>query len=169
MSKPIRPVPNTVLTILLLLLSAPVFSNSPDRSDIDAVFSDYDNTTSPGCSMAVIRDGEIDYARGYGMANLEYGIANSSDTVFRIGSTSKQFTAMVMAVLAEQGKISLDDDIHKFFPTLPDYGEAVTVRQLVHHTSGIRDYLTLTYLADWAETYTIDEALQHTLGEAPSN
>jgi CubicO group peptidase (beta-lactamase class C family) len=148
------------LIIVLILTAGPVFSGSPDRSAVDAIFSDYDTTVSPGCSLAVFRDGEIDYTRGYGMANLEYGIANASDTVFRIASTSKQFTAMAMALLAEQGKISLDDDIHKFFPSMPDYGEPVTIRQLIHHSSGIRDYLTLTYLADWGENYTVDEVLR---------
>jgi CubicO group peptidase (beta-lactamase class C family) len=109
--------------------------------------------------MAIYLNGEIDYARGYGMANLEYDIANGPNTVFRIGSTSKQFTAMAIALLAEQGKLSLEDDIHKFFPQMPDYGAPVTVRQLVHHTSGIRDYLELAWMADWAELYTVEEAV----------
>jgi len=148
------------LVTALTLMAGPVSSSTPDRSAVDTILAGYDSTASPGCSLAVFRDGEIDYQRGYGMANLEFGIANAPDTVFRIGSTSKQFTAMAMALLAEQGKISLDDDIHKFFPTMPDYGDPVTVRQLIHHTSGVRDYLTLTELADWGENFTADEALR---------
>lgn len=142
------------------LLTGSAFADSPERLEIDQVFADYDSTRSPGCSMAIYRDGEIAYARGYGIANLEYGIANGPDTVFRIGSVSKQFTAVAIALLAEQGALSLDDDIHKFFPEMPDYGEPVTIRQLIHHTSGLRDYLTLAWLADWTEDYSLDEALQ---------
>ena len=148
-----------LMVVAMGLPAGAVSSDTPGHAAIDALFANFDTTVSPGCSMAVLRDGEIDYARGYGMANLDYGIANAPDTVFRIGSTSKQFTAMAIALLAEQGKLSLDDDIHKFFPAMPDYGEPVTVRQLIHHTSGIRDYLTLAELADWGEDYSIAEAL----------
>ena len=142
------------------LLTSSAFADTPERLEIDQVFADYDSTRSPGCSMAIYRDGEIAYARGYGMANLEYGIANGPNTVFRIGSTSKQFTAMAIALLAEQGALSLDDDIHKFFPEMPNYSELVTVRQLIHHTSGLRDYEVLARLADWTDDYSVDEALQ---------
>ena len=142
------------------LLTGSAFAGTPERLEIDQVFADYDSTRSPGCSMAIYRDGEIAYARGYGIANLEYGIANGPDTVFRIASVSKQFTAMAIALLAEQGALSLDDDIHKFFPEMPDYGEPVTIRQLIHHTSWLRDYLTLAWLADWTEDFSVDEALQ---------
>ncbi len=142
------------------LFPGSAFADTPERLEIDQVFADYDSTRSPGCSMAIYRDGEIAYARGYGIANLEYGIANGPDTVFRIGSVSKQFTAMAIALLAEQGALSLDDDIHEYFPEMPDYGEPVTIRQLIHHTSGLRDYLTLAWLADWTEDFSVDEALQ---------
>jgi CubicO group peptidase (beta-lactamase class C family) len=143
-----------------LLASGGLPAAEPERAEIDAVFSEYDSTRTPGCSMAVYRDGKIAYSRGYGMANLEYGIANGPQTVFRIGSTSKQFTAMAIALLAEQGKLSLDDDIRKFFPEMPDYGSSVTVRHLVHHTSGLRDYLGLASFADWGRHYSVDEALK---------
>jgi CubicO group peptidase (beta-lactamase class C family) len=143
----------------MAVLGAPANAESPDPAAIDAVFAAYDSTHKPGCSLGVYRDGQIELARGYGMANLEYGIANGPHTVFRIGSTSKQFTAMAIALLAEQGKLSLDEDIRRFFPDLPDYGEPVTVRQLIHHTSGLRDYLELAWLADWPESYTDEEAV----------
>lgn len=148
------------ITTAACLLVTSAFADIPDRLELDQVFADYDSTRSPGCSMAVYREGEIAYARGYGMANLEYGIANGPNTVFRIASASKQFTAMAIAMLAEQGALSLDDDIHKFFPEMPNYGEPVTVRQLIHHTSGLRDYLGLARLADWTEDYSVDELLQ---------
>ena len=151
----------TVLGFCLIgiLASGLALAAEPDRTEIDAIFADYDSTRSPGCSMAVYHDGKIAYTRGYGMANLEYGIANGPQTVFRIGSTSKQFTAMAIAMLAEQGKLSLDDDIRTYFPEMPDYGSPVTVRHLVHHISGLRDYLGLASFADWGRHYSIDEAL----------
>jgi CubicO group peptidase (beta-lactamase class C family) len=113
---------------------------------VDSVFVQFDRTTSPGCALAVYRDGAIAYARGYGMANLEHGIANSPRTVFDIGSTSKQFTAASIALLAQDGKLSIDDDVRKFVPELPQYTRPVTIRMLLNHTSGLRDYLTLMTL-----------------------
>lgn len=110
---------------------------------IDSVFAPVDRTSSPGCALAVYRDGAIVYARGYGMANLEHGIAISPRTVFDIGSTSKQFTAAAIALLAQDGKLSIDDDVRRFVPELPAYERPITLRMLLNHTSGIRDYLTL--------------------------
>ena len=133
--------------VLLLALPRVSVAADPPKAQVDAVFADYDTTASPGCSLGVMRGGEMIYSRGYGMANLEYAVALSSKSVFRIGSTSKQFTAMAMALLAEKGIISLDDPIGKLFPEFPGYGDEITIRHLVHHTSGIRDYLTLTWLA----------------------
>ena len=117
------------------------------RPEVDAIFADLDRTNSPGCALAVVRDGQIIYSRGYGMADLEHGIANRPQTVFYTGSVSKQFVTMCILLLEEKGLISLDDDVRKYFPELPDYGHAITIRNLVHHTSGIRDYLTLWSLA----------------------
>jgi len=110
---------------------------------VDELFANWDKPDSPGCALGVIKDGEFLYKRGYGMANLEYDIPITSKSIFRIGSTSKQFTAMCISLLAEEGKISLDDNIHKYFPEMPEYAEDITVRHLILHTSGIRDYLTL--------------------------
>lgn len=110
---------------------------------VDQIFSEWDSTSSPGCALSVIKDGEVAYSRGYGMANLEHGLAITPQTVFRIGSTSKQFTAAATALLAEQGEISLDDDIRKYLPEIPAYSAPITIRQLIHHTSGLRDYLSL--------------------------
>ncbi len=121
---------------------------------VDSVFADYDTARSPGCALGVIRDGELVYARGYGMANLEHDIPITPSSVFRIGSVSKQFAAAAMVMLEQDGLISLDDPVVEHMPELPDFGPAVTIRSLLHHTSGMRDYLTLMSLAgtgsnDW--------------------
>jgi len=95
----------------------------------------------------VIKDGQIVYKHGYGMANLEHNIPMSPASIMDTGSVSKQFTAMAIALLAEQGKLSLDDDIRKYLPEIPKYENTITIRHLIHHTSGIRDYLTLMAIA----------------------
>lgn len=116
-------------------------------SKVDALFAAWDNRNSPGCALAVIKDGAIAYKRGYGMADLEHDVPISPNTVFYIGSTSKQFVTTCILLLAEQGKLALDDDLRKFIPEFPQYSKPITIRHLVHHTSGIRDYLTLWELS----------------------
>lgn len=114
----------------------------PDLTpQIDSLFTKWDSPQTPGCMLGVIRHGEFIYQRGYGMANLEYAIPNTADTVFDIASVSKQFTAACVLLAAEHGKLSLDDDVRKFIPELPDYDQTITLRHLIHHTSGLRDYL----------------------------
>lgn len=129
---------------------------------VDELFAEWDKPNSPGCALGVIKDGRLIYARGYGMANLEYDIPITSKTVFRIGSTSKQFTAMCIALLAERGKLSLDDDIRKYIPEMPRYEASITIRHLIHHTSGIRDYLELMDMALKREEdyYTPEETIE---------
>ncbi|MGE0555187.1 MAG: serine hydrolase domain-containing protein [Gemmatimonadales bacterium] len=115
----------------------------PSLARVDSIFARYDKTSVPGCALGVFRAGEISYARGYGMADLNQGLAIDRQTVFYIASTSKQFTAMAVALAAEEGLLGLDDSIRKWVPELPAYADPITVRHLVHHTSGIRDYLGL--------------------------
>jgi CubicO group peptidase (beta-lactamase class C family) len=115
-------------------------------SRVDQVFAEYDKKDSPGCALAVVRDGGIVYSKGYGQASLEHGVPITPQTVFDIGSTSKQITAAAILLLAQDGKLSLDDDIRKFFPEIPDYGTPITLRHLLHHTSGIRDYIAILAL-----------------------
>lgn len=124
---------------------SPVLWADGQFSEIDALFADYGAGT-PGCALGVMQDGEFAYRAGYGMANLEYDIPVTSSSVFRIGSTSKQFTAAAIALLAERGQIRLDDPIAKYFPEFPSWANGVTVMNLVNHSSGIRDYLQLTWL-----------------------
>lgn len=124
-----------------------VHAQQPSAAEIDAVFAEYDRAGSAGCALAVVQDGAITYQRGYGFANLDYGIPNSPEIVYYTGSVSKQFTAAAVALLAEEGGISLDDDVRRYIPELPDYGRTMTIRHLVHHTSGLRDIYTLMSLA----------------------
>jgi CubicO group peptidase (beta-lactamase class C family) len=114
---------------------------------IDQLFADYAKRDSPGCSLAIYRNGAIAYARGYGMASMELGVPISPQTVFDIGSTSKQFTAFSILLLQQQGKLSVDDDIRKFLPEIRDYGKRITLHHLMTHTSGMRDYAGLFDLA----------------------
>src|SRR5687767_7244706 len=95
---------------------------------VDSVFSAFDKPTSPGCALGIYNAGDIVYARGYGMANLEHGVAITPRSVFDLGSTSKQFTAMSVALLEQDGKLSLDDDVRRWIPELPAYSKPVTVR-----------------------------------------
>src|SRR3974377_2330673 len=116
-------------------LSAAQTVTSSDISKIDQIFSDYAKPDSPGCSLAVSRSGAIAYEHGYGMASLELAVPITPQTVFDIGSTSKQFTAFSILLLQQQGKLSVDDDIRKFVPEIPDYGTKITLRHLMTHTS----------------------------------
>lgn len=145
----------------VMLVAAGVQAQTPRDSlakRVDVLFADIDNTASPGCALGVIRDGALVYARGYGMANLDEGIALSPSSAFYIASTSKQFTAASILLLAADGKLSLDDDVRKYIPELPDYGTPIKIRNLVHHTSGIRDYLGLLGLgAGRAENVMSDD------------
>jgi CubicO group peptidase (beta-lactamase class C family) len=127
------------------------------RAKIDAVFAEWDSTASPGCSVAISRDGALDYARGYGMSNLEHDIAIGPESIFHVASISKQFTAFSVALLAKEGKLSLDDAVRKYVPELPDYGTPVTIRHLIHHTSGLRDQWALLDMAGWRDDDLITE------------
>lgn len=141
------------LAIALLAFAAPAAlaqAGAPDPR-VDRLFAQWDRPGAPGCAVGVIRDGRLVYERGYGMANLDYDIPNGPRMVYYVGSVSKQFTAAAIGLLSLQGKLGLDDDIRKYIPEMPDYratyGMPVTVRQLVHHTSGLRDIYTLMSLA----------------------
>jgi len=132
----------TAVTLIVCLLVAGKFSLAQDRLNekVDRIFADWNTTSSPGCALAVVKDGKIVYEHGYGMANLELSVAITPQSVFDIGSVSKQITAMAIILLAQDGKLSLDDDMRKYLPEISDYGSKITVRHLLHHTSGLRNY-----------------------------
>lgn len=134
-----------VLTLSLLTQSAAAADVAPEK--VDQIFAVYNNAGSPGCSLGVIRNGDFVYRKAYGLGSLELGVPLTSESVFYMGSVSKQFTAAAVVLAAEQGFLSLDDDVRKYIPELPDYGHAITLRQMLHHTSGLRDFLDLIYLS----------------------
>jgi CubicO group peptidase (beta-lactamase class C family) len=109
----------------------------------DSVFQRFDRTDSPGCALGVYQDGRIQYARGYGMSNLQYGVSLSPRSVLDVGSISKQFTAMVMLMLQQEGKLSIDDPIRKYIPEMPAYADGITLRRALSQTSGLRDLYTM--------------------------
>jgi CubicO group peptidase (beta-lactamase class C family) len=127
-------------------------ANPPISTQIDELFADWDSSTAPGIVAAVIQDGRIVYENAFGMADLERGVALSPRSALEIGSISKQFTAMCILLLENDGKLSLEDDVRLHIPELPDYGSPITIGQLLHHTSGIRDIETLVPLAGWHYT-----------------
>lgn len=135
-----------VLTPLLLLLAFVKPIQAQHYKAVDSIFSEWDNTDTPGAALGIIKDGNLIYFKGYGLANLEYDIPITDSTIFRIGSTSKQFTAACIILLAKQKKLSLEDKLISYFPEFPEYAEKITIRDLLNHTSGIRDYLTISYL-----------------------
>ena len=113
------------------------------RRRLDQLLTRFAGVDTPGAVVAVVADGRVVHSQAVGMANLTFGIPFEGDTVSNIGSVSKQFTAMAIVLLARANDISLDDDVRKYFPTLPDLGHVVTVRQLLNHTSGYREFLNL--------------------------
>src|SRR5690349_18881935 len=136
--------------LAIALVSALALPNAAHGQDIigardvralraDSVFQTFDRTDSPGCALGVYQDGKILYARGYGMASLEHGVAMSPRSVLDVGSISKQFTAMSMLMLQKEGKLSLDDPIRKYIPELPAYADRITLRRALSQTSGLRD------------------------------
>lgn len=114
---------------------------------IDHVFDAWRGTESPGCALGVSRNGRVVYEHGYGMANLETGTPITPASIFHVASVSKQFTAMAIMLLARDGKLSIDDNIRKYLPEIPDYGTPITIRHLLTHTSGLRDQWELIALA----------------------
>ncbi|MGZ3832662.1 MAG: serine hydrolase domain-containing protein [Mucilaginibacter sp.] len=114
---------------------------------IDSLFKQWDNTTGPGFAIGIVRNDSLIYAKGYGMANLEYSLPITPETIFHMASVSKQFTAYSIVLLARQGKLNLDDDIRKYLTWFPDLKVKITVRQLLNHTSGIRDQWQLLAIA----------------------
>jgi CubicO group peptidase (beta-lactamase class C family) len=117
---------------------------------VDSLFQRWHRPDSPGAAVLVIHGGEVVHRAGYGMASLEHGVPIRTTTVFDIASVSKQFGAYAVALLDQEGRLSLDDDVRKWIPELHDFGTTVTLRHLVHHTSGIRDWPGTLSMAGWS-------------------
>ena len=153
MSKDISKLLLIISTSFLLVSCGEGQVSAPQKTDdqmaVDALFSEWDKPGSPGASVAIIRDGKIDYSSAYGEAQVEYGIPIAPETIFHVASITKQFTAFGIALLAERGELDLDDDIRKYIPEVPDFGTTITLRQLGHHTSGLRDQWSLLGLGGW--------------------
>jgi len=152
----------TALTAAWGSVAAPQSISDSVTRRIDAVFARFAKPDAPGCAVGVYQNGGVAYAKGYGSANIEYGVPITPKTPFISGSVAKQFTAAAIALLVEQGRLSLDDDVRKYIPELPDYGARMTVDDLVHHTSGLRDFWALVGAAGmrYDDTYTVDDVLR---------
>jgi CubicO group peptidase (beta-lactamase class C family) len=129
-------------------------SPPPSRAEttatkVDSLLAMYDEPGSPGAAVAVVSQGRVVYMRGRGLANLEYGIPVTPETVFDAASLSKQFTAFAIVLLVQRGDLDLDEDIRTYIPDVPDFGEMITLRHLIHHTSGLRGTLNSLAMAGW--------------------
>lgn len=119
------------------------------EQQVDQVFTTWNKPDNPGASIAVVQNGKVIFKKGYGMASLEYNISAGPSTVYQIASASKQVTAFALLLLESQGKLSLSDDVRKYIPELADFGKVITLRHLLLHTSGLRDYWALLQMAGW--------------------
>jgi CubicO group peptidase (beta-lactamase class C family) len=135
-----------------LMLPLVALAQSQDKAGIDRIFKAYAHTDTPGCSVGIDAQGRDTFTAAYGMADLEHGVINTPATVFEAGSVSKQFTAAAVMLLIERGSVSLDDDIRKYFPEIPAYERPITVRELLNHTSGLRDWGDIEAIAGWPRT-----------------
>ncbi|MFT7485185.1 MAG: CubicO group peptidase (beta-lactamase class C family) [Candidatus Paceibacteria bacterium] len=136
------------ILLATLALSAPLLAQdtSPEAlNQVRGLFERWNDFGQPGMAVGIIHDGDLVFAEGFGMANLEVGSENGPEVLYRIGSTSKQFTATAISLLALDGKLELDAPLNKYLPTFVDYKPPVTVRQLVNHTSGLPDYINIQF------------------------
>ena len=150
---------NRVVPLLLLVTSSafaqsagPINPPADAAEGVKKIFAPYDHIDTPGCAVGVSLAGNEVLHAAYGMADLEHHVALTPDSVFEAGSVSKQFTAAAVLLLAEQGKLSLSDPVSKYFPELPNYGTAITIDHLLHHTSGLRDWGSVAEIAGWTRT-----------------
>ena len=148
-------------TLLILALSPLALSQTPRQvssnqtttesvaARVDKLFTQWDKPGSAGCVLGVVKDGKLVYERGYGMADLEHNVPITPRSAFDIASISKQFTGMAIMLLIQQGKLTLDDDVRKYVPEVPDYGVTIRLRHLLYHTSGLRNHFLLSQLSGW--------------------
>jgi len=160
-----RPMQFILIMIMELFLIVCHVHSEQVPEQIDELFSKWDKPDSPGGAVAAIKEGKVILKKTYGLANLEHKILITPQTVFCIGSVSKQFTAFCVALLESRGQLSLDDNIRTHIPEMPDYGVPITIRHLVLHTSGLRDHRMLIYLSgrETGELHGADEVLEKVL------
>ncbi len=141
----------TIILSLILVFPPEIFSqiNKDEIQRIDSLFISWNQPNHPGGSIGVMKEGKVIFSKAYGLASLEYLVPNTPDTRFNIASVSKQFTCMGIVLLHLQGKISLDDDVRKYLPELPVFKDTITIRHLIHHTSGMRSLHGLLGMAGW--------------------
>jgi CubicO group peptidase (beta-lactamase class C family) len=138
--------------------------NIKEGSQIDALFNDWNLKNHPGGVVGVMKSGEITYLNAFGNASLEYKVPNNNSTLFNIGSISKQFTAMGIVVLQKRGLLSVDDTVQKYFPEFPIFRNPITIKHLLQHTSGLRDFHELMALAGWrGDDYRTNEDVMRLL------
>src|SRR5687768_7366350 len=134
------------LIVAVLVAASATAQPGISEKTVDAVFSRW-TTSTPGCAVGVAVGGKPVLMKAYGMADLEHDVPNTPDTIFESGSVAKQFTAMAILLLAEDGRLSLDDQVRKHIPELPDYGVPLTIRHMLSHTSGLRDWGSVASIA----------------------
>jgi len=142
-----------IFQILLLLLPFISFAQLSDIQEkkIDSLFSEWNQSNHPGGVIGIQKGDQIIFQKAYGLASLDYLVPNNTATLFNIASVSKQFTSFGILLLESEGKLSIDDDIHKYLPELPDFGYEITIRHLMHHTSGLRSFHSLLAAAGWRD------------------
>jgi len=138
---------------------------------VDSLFSPWAKPNSPGASIGIYKDDSLIYSQGYGMSNLEYDIPIKPNSIFHVASVSKQFTNFAILLLEEEGKLSIEDDIRKYLPEIHDFGKTITIRHLMHHTSGYRDQWQLLVISGWRmdDVITKDHILKMILGQRELN
>lgn len=142
-----------ILAIALTLTTGIATADDSSATKIDAALKSFAGpANAPGCAVGVQTGNDTPERRAFGTADLEHAVPISTDTVFEAGSVSKQFTAAAALILVSTGKLSLDDDIHKYLPELPDYGHPITIAELMGHTSGLRDWGDVEAIAGWPRT-----------------
>lgn len=146
----------TVRFLLAVAVACTAFG-ADEESRTDLVFTAFSKPGAPGCAAGVVREGKVLYAKGHGLANLEHSIALTPKSTFYLASVSKQFMAFAVLLAEQQGKLSIDDPVGKYVEGLPAHTAAVTLRQLLHHTGGVRDYLMLSSLAGFSTDHVWTE------------
>ena len=152
-----------VAAFVLTVMPSIAIAQSTDLGAVaDRAFAQWTKDT-PGCAVGVSQNGRTLLTRGYGMANLETGTPITAETIFESGSVAKQFTASAILLLMADGKLRLDDRVQKYLPELPEYGRPMTIRHLLSHTSGLREWSNLMQMESWprgTRTHTQDDFLE---------